>query len=1002
MARVRLNWEGETVANRYRILNRLGEGGMGTVYRATDLQSGQTVALKTPRIALLEDPAFFKRFQREMQALLQLRHPHIVPVLDVGEHKRIPFFVMPYLSGGNLRRRLKEKLARGPDDLFPWLAQIAAALDYLHAQNVVHRDVKPDNVLFDEQGVAYLTDLGAVKVQEGSSVDARTKLTATGTALGTPPYMAPEVILGRPYDGRADQYALAVMVYEGFTGQHPYDASSLASLIQSLQGPEAERLDSRCGAPSGVAEAVARGLARDPNQRFPSCTEFAKAVRVGFVSSPAPLKSPARASGAGAAASDRPSPQVIPAGPAGTLLPVIAPSKGIVASGDPPAPVGPGLAPKVAASPLPDGLGGVAGGEAFGSPPDALAAPPLLRRKRSQEPRLSLQLKQMLSQPVVLGVVVAGGVFITGMLLLALIVGHLRSSPDFAPDVPGSEPSPDPADTATLPLPQSTRPPFGGSEPSPDPAGTASVPAEARVPPGPTNPSESQPPVNRGGLDTPNDNQTTIEKSTPPAKRGGLDTLPSPEPRKRIWRVGQNNLTFEQAVARAQSGDTIEVPEGRFSLTQSVLVNKDLTIRGAGPDKTTLLSWEADFAIKFTGDCQWTLENLSLEHVGNKPADVVVVDSGLIMIRNCHFSGAVSYLPSGQEVRRFVGHKDMVETVAVTPDGKYVVSGSRDNTVRLWDLATGREVRRFTGHKNWVGSVAVTPDGRHVVSGSTDTTVRLWDLATGKEVRRFTGHQHSVLSVAVTPDGKYVTSGSFDNTGRLWDLAAGREVLRFTGHVDAVWSVAVTPDGKYVVSGSKDSTVRVWDLPTGQEVRRFTGHKGAVRGVVLTPSGKYIVSGSQDHTVRLWDLATGQQVRRFTGHADAVWSLAVTPDGQYVVSGSWDKTLRLWYIGDKANDVGSGLRLMGTARGTVSNCVCRNNGLHGIGVSGQAQPVLEGNTCENNKRNGLAYFDSAGGTARNNTCRNNGANGIYVKKGAKPQLEGNILQGNQLGDLNVE
>jgi hypothetical protein len=172
------------------------------------------------------------------------------------------------------------------------------------------------------------------------------------------------------------------------------------------------------------------------------------------------------------------------------------------------------------------------------------------------------------------------------MLLLAMFVGHLRSSPDSAQQVPGSGPSPDPAGTATVPT-------------------------------GPTGGSESRPPMNRGGL----------------------DTLPSPsiEPRERIWRVGQNNLTFEQAVARAQPGDTIEVPAGRFTLTQSVLVNKSLTIRGAGPDKTTLLSWEPEFAIKFTGDCQWTLENLSLEHVGNKPADVVIVDSGVITIRNCHF-----------------------------------------------------------------------------------------------------------------------------------------------------------------------------------------------------------------------------------------------------------------------------------------------------------------------------------------------------------------------------
>jgi hypothetical protein len=123
-------------------------------------------------------------------------------------------------------------------------------------------------------------------------------------------------------------------------------------------------------------------------------------------------------------------------------------------------------------------------------------------------------------------------------------------------------------------------------------------------------------------------------------------------------------------------------------------------------------------------------------------------------------------------------------------------------------------------------SVAVTPDGQYVVSGSSDNTVRLWELATGKEVRRFTGHEWIVWSVAVTPDGKYVVSGSGDNTVRLWELATGKEVRRFTGHESTVWSVAVTPDGKYVVSGSGDKTVRLWDLATGKEVRRFTGHEG--------------------------------------------------------------------------------------------------------------------------------------------------------------------------------
>ncbi len=249
---------------------------------------------------------------------------------------------------------------------------------------------------------------------------------------------------------------------------------------------------------------------------------------------------------------------------------------------------------------------------------------------------------------------------------------------------------------------------------------------------------------------------------------------------------------------------------------------------------------------------------------------------------------------TGKELRRFTGHTEGVNFVDLSSDGKYIVSGSRDNTVRLWERDSGKELRRFEGHTDDVNSVTISADGKYIVSGSRDHTVRLWDSAKGKELRRYTGHTDDVNSITISTDGQYIISGSWDNTVRLWDRATGKELRRFEGHTDWVRSVAISADGQYIVSGSWDQTVRLWERDSGKEMRRFEGHNGSVESVSLSSDGKTIISGSRDHTVRLWDTATGKELVRFTGHTDYVTSVAISADGKTIVSGSWDNTVRLW------------------------------------------------------------------------------------------------------------
>ncbi len=227
---------GDTLQNRYRIEASLGQGGMGTVYRGYDLLLGRPVAIKILRGTSVEGQAGLDsegraRLLNEAQAAARLSHPNIVAVYDAGEVGQVPFIIMQYVAGHSLHRWVEEGRPAPVDDVLDIARQLCAALEHAHASGVVHRDIKPENVLLGDDGLARLTDFGLAR-----SLSSR--LTVEGAIIGTVFYLAPELALGQPYDGRADLYSLGVMLYELLAGRLPFIADEPISVIsQHLYAP---------------------------------------------------------------------------------------------------------------------------------------------------------------------------------------------------------------------------------------------------------------------------------------------------------------------------------------------------------------------------------------------------------------------------------------------------------------------------------------------------------------------------------------------------------------------------------------------------------------------------------------------------------------------------------------------------------------------------------------------------------------------------------------------
>lgn len=270
----------------YEIKSELGRGGMATVYLAYDPRFEREVAVKVlPRELLHADPQFRLRFEREAKIVAQLEHSAIVPVYDVGEGDGQPYFVMRYMNGGSLSERIKAGIL-SIEEAARILGVIAPGLDEAHSKNIVHRDIKPSNILFDKRNNPYISDFGIAKLSQAQAGN------VTGSAIiGTPAYMAPEQAQGDQVDGRADIYALGIILYEMVTGKQPYEADTpMAVAIKHITDPVPHILLANPQLPEGMEEIIQKAMAKDRNERYSTAVELTTALRELVTSGPTKLQ----------------------------------------------------------------------------------------------------------------------------------------------------------------------------------------------------------------------------------------------------------------------------------------------------------------------------------------------------------------------------------------------------------------------------------------------------------------------------------------------------------------------------------------------------------------------------------------------------------------------------------------------------------------------------------------------------------------------------------------
>ncbi len=706
----------------YKLMRLIGRGGFATVYLARHVHLNNYAAVKI-LLSRLGSEEEVRRFRREAQTIAQLNHPHIVRVLDFDVLEDLAFLVMEYAPFGSLRQQYRGVAVPLPA-VVSYVRQVASALQYAHDQKVIHRDVKPENMLIARSHAIMLSDFGLALIAQSTRNQSTQSLQ---DLAGTVAYMAPEQIQGRPRR-ESDQYALAITVYEWLCGERPFGGTVAEITARHLSAPPPPLHRYVPNIPPDLESVVMQALAKDPKERFARVEDFALALEEAAGVEPRqpseerfttiPMRQSAPETVVLSRSSQRSSREF-------TSVSTVMQGRSAAGSSEP-------------------------------------------------EPRRLVSRRALL-----LGIVALVGVGGAG---LALAAQHLPTSPHQAVIPPSSHtgitptarpsplpsPSPDPtakptrAPTTTAPAQQ---PPTPAPTPDPIPDGTLFVTYR-----GHTNAvfsvawSPDGTRIASGGAD----NTAQIWQAT---NGGTLVTYTGHTAHVNYVAWSPNSARVVSSsddktiqVWSAATGNTLFTCTGHSAGVHSAVFSPDGTRIASGSSDHTVKIWDAatgNLLLTYTGHAAsiwavaWSPDGTRVASASGDPGST----DNTVKVWDA---------TTGATLFTCTGHTQRVIYVAWSPNGRHIASGSDDTTVRLWDATTGAGQQIYYGHSATVYGVAWSPDGRHIASGSVDTTVQIWNFVTNTTTLTYRGHTSFVFGVTWSPDGTRIASASNDRTVQVW------------------------------------------------------------------------------------------------------------------------------------------------------------------------------------------------------------------------------------------